>query len=263
MSRPVKDIVDNIRKSVELGNKEMVLTGVNISRYEYEGWRFDDLVEKIISIPGDFRVRISSIEPEGFTDKFIGLFENPKLCPHLHLCLQSGSDKVLMRMRRFYTVGRYLEIIENFRGRYFDFNFTTDVIVGFPGETNNEFNETCDVVKKVGFSHIHTFKYSRRSDTRADRLPDQISEHVKSERSKVIREQSDKMKLEYRKQFIGKEQQLLVERASSKGVVRGYGEHYIPIVLNNTKTESNTFLKVRPVEVLNDREKTVGAELIR
>ncbi|MGD2036128.1 MAG: tRNA (N(6)-L-threonylcarbamoyladenosine(37)-C(2))-methylthiotransferase MtaB [Bacteroidales bacterium] len=259
VSRPAEDIAGNIRRSIDLGNKEMVLTGVNISRYDHNGLKFDGLLEKILDIPGDFRVRISSIEPDGFTEKFIDQFANPKLCPHLHLCLQSGSDKVLLRMRRFYTVSEYMNIVRSIRSRYAGFNFTTDVIVGFPGETEEEFNDTLNIVRQVNFSHIHTFKYSRRSDTRADRFPDQIIEEVKDKRSKIIRDISEDMRLAYRKKFIGKEQVLLTERTGAEGGSRGYGEHYIPILTEGVKLKKNTFCKVKLKEVLPDKESTVKA----
>lgn len=261
-SRPVKDIIENVSRSLDLGNKEIVLTGVNISRYEFDNTRFEDLVEQIIDLPGDFRVRISSIEPEGFTDKFISLFKHPKLCPHLHLCIQSGSDKVLMRMRRFYTIDQYMAIINQFRKTYPDFNFTTDVIVGFPGETMEEFQETCNIVREVGFSHIHTFKYSRRTGTRADRMEEQLSEKLKNERSEVIRSIADEMKLHYRKQFLGREQRLLVERNNSKGGARGYGEHYIPLVIMGRNLEKNSFHHVKLTGILEDAERTMVAELL-
>jgi threonylcarbamoyladenosine tRNA methylthiotransferase MtaB len=260
-SRPVADILDNIRKSIDLGNKEVVLTGVNISRYEYGKIRFEDLIEQIIELPGDFRVRISSIEPEGFTEKFVSLFDNPKLCPHLHMCLQSGSDKVLMRMRRFYTIDQYLKIIDLFKNRYPLFNFTTDIIVGFPGETDEEFNETVQVARQTGFSHIHTFKYSKRTGTRAERMEDQVAEKVKSERSEIIRTLADEMKISYRKQFIGKGQTLLVERNSAKGTTKGYGENYIPIVLKGAAPDKNSFVHVRLNDILDDKERSVLAEI--
>ncbi len=254
VSRPVNDILDNVRRSVDLGNKEMVLTGVNISRYDFEGLNFGDLVEKILELPGNFRVRISSIEPEGLTDKFITQFENPKLCPHLHLCLQSGSDKVLMRMHRFYTVDQYMNAINAFHSRFPGFNFTTDVIVGFPGETDGEFQETLNIVNEVGFSHIHTFKYSRRSGTRADRFPDQVNEKLKAERSEILRKLSDTLKFNYRSNFIGKKQTVLIERINPKGIARGYGEHYIPFKLHGSGTKENTFYQVHLTEILKDKE---------
>lgn len=262
VSRPVKDILESVRRSLELGNKEIVLTGVNISRYNFNNARFEDLVEQIIGLPGDFRVRLSSIEPEGFTDKFISLFKNPKLCPHLHLCIQSGSDKVLMHMRRFYTVDQYMAIINQFRKTYPDFNFTTDVIVGFPGESEEEFQETCNVVREVGFSHIHTFKYSRRTGTRADRMEEQLSEKLKIERSEVIRSIADEMKLVYRKRFLNREQRILVERNHSKGGARGYGEHYIPLVIKGKNHEKNSFHQVKLTGILEDAERTMVAERV-
>jgi threonylcarbamoyladenosine tRNA methylthiotransferase MtaB len=259
ISRPVNDILDNIKKLIDLGNREMVLTGVNIGRYDYQGVQFDDLIEKILALPGDFRIRISSIEPEGISDKMVAQFENPNLCPHLHLCLQSGSDKVLLRMRRFYTMAQYSEIIEKFKTKYSDFNFTTDIIVGFSGETEEEFAETCRVVKDIGFSHIHTFKYSRRTGTRADRLPDQIPEDVKNERSAVIRQLAEEMKMAQRRGFIGKTQRLLVERNRSRGGARGYGEHYIPILVKGQELEKNQFYRVRITGITDDKEKTAVA----
>lgn len=261
-SRPVKDILENIRQTLDLGNREIVLTGVNISRYRYENTGFEDFIEKILRIPGDFRIRISSIEPDGFTDKFVSLFEDPKLCPHLHLCLQSGSDKVLLRMRRFYTIGQYLSIIRQFRKAYPDFNFTTDIIVGFPGETEEEFQETIKIVREVGFSHIHTFKYSRRTGTRADRMEEQLSEKIKNSRSELIRSLADEMKLQYRKQFLGKEQRLLVERNNSRGGARGYGQHYLPILIKDMKLDWNSFYPVRLTGMLDDKERTMMAELV-
>ena len=174
ISRPFEKIRENILQVLDFGFREIVLTGVNIGRYVHEGTNFEYLVEKILDIPGDFRVRISSIEPDGYGDKFIELFQHPKLMPHLHLCLQSGSDAVLLRMRRMYTLSEFSSIADKFRNRHPDFNLTTDIIVGFPGETALDFQSTCDLVRDIGFSHIHTFKYSRRKGTRADRMPDQI-----------------------------------------------------------------------------------------
>jgi threonylcarbamoyladenosine tRNA methylthiotransferase MtaB len=158
-------VMDNVVKLADLGYREIVLTGVNISRYSYEKTDFAGLVEKILEIPGDFRIRISSIEPEGLDDHFYSLFSNSRLCPHLHLCLQSGSDRILSRMRRHYTVSSFMKIVDELKKRHPMFNFTTDVIVGFPGETEEDFRATCSSVTEAGFSHIHTFKYSVRSGT--------------------------------------------------------------------------------------------------
>jgi len=245
VSRPLNDILGNVSDVLALGYKEIVLTGVNISTYGFNGISFTSLIEQILKIPGDFRVRISSLEPERLGEDFIALFSDPKLCPHLHLCLQSGSDKILRSMRRTYTVSSFLGSIEALRKKQPMFNFTTDVIVGFPGETEQDFNLTCKIAEEVGFGHIHTFKFSNRCGTRAEILPDRINEKVKTERSAVIRKISDRNKEKYRKLFIGKDQTVLVEKVTKKGLARGYGEHYIPVEFHTNATETNYFKKVR------------------
>ncbi|MBN1337913.1 MAG: tRNA (N(6)-L-threonylcarbamoyladenosine(37)-C(2))-methylthiotransferase MtaB [Bacteroidales bacterium] len=229
VSRPYRDIEKNIREVAGFGYKEVVLTGVNIGRYEHEGLNFEGLIEKILNIPGEFRVRISSIEPEGFGDRLFDMFSHPRLTPHLHLCLQSGSDKILLKMKRQYTVGEFTSMVYKIRSIIPDFNFTTDIIVGFPGETEEDFRETCHIADETGFSHIHTFKYSVRKGTRAEHMPDHIPEKVKNERSAVIRAIAGKHKQAYRSSFIGKEQMVLVEKIDGKDFAGGYGEHYIPV----------------------------------
>jgi threonylcarbamoyladenosine tRNA methylthiotransferase MtaB len=241
VSRPEKDILENIRKVIDLGYKEIVLTGVNISRYEHEGLHFTALLEKILATEGNFRVRISSIEPEGFGEPFFNLFSQEKLCPHLHLCLQSGSDQVLMHMRRTYNVSAYLTIIEALKYRYSLFNFTTDIMVGFPGETEKDFEDTCKVIREVGFSHVHTFKYSVRQGTRAEQMTDQVPEKTKQQRSLIIREIAAENKLKYRKLFTGKQQTVLVEKVNKSGLARGYGQHYVPVEFKSQQPNNNYF----------------------
>ena len=244
VSRPVKDILENIRQVVSLGYKEVVLTGVNISRYEHEGLHFSGLLEKILGIGGNFRVRISSIEPEGFGDALYELFSHEKLCPHLHLCLQSGSDPVLMKMRRTYTLPSYLRIVEDLKKRHPLFNFTTDIMVGFPGETAADFESTCNIIREVGFSHVHTFKYSIRQGTRAERIPHQINEKVKQQRSLMVREIAAENKHNYRQQFLGKQQTVLVEKVHTNGLAKGYGEHYVPVEFRPAQQGNNYFASV-------------------
>jgi len=243
-SRPYEDIEENIRQVIDYGYKEIVLTGVNIGRYQYNGMKFEDLVERVLEIPGDFRVRISSIEPDGFGKKLYELFKHPKLAPHLHLCIQSGSDKTLLKMRRMYTVDEFRQIVNDVRAVRPDFNFTTDVIVGFPGETEEDFNETVKVVKELGFSHIHTFKYSMREGTRAARMKEHLPDKLKSQRSEIIRELTADNKLNYRKSFIGKQQRVLVEKIDDEGYAHGYGEHYIPVKFAGENLRKNEFYDV-------------------
>jgi len=255
-SRPVDEVINNIKKVVEYGFKEVVLTGVNLGRYEYEGIDFEALVEKILNIPGDFRIRISSIEPDGYSESFFRLFENPKLTPHMHICLQSGSENILKRMRRMYTADEFASLIERVRNKYPEFNVTTDIIVGFPGETEEEFQETLNFIKKVKFGHIHTFKYSLRKGTRAERFPEHIPDKIKTTRSEIIRKTSELHRFEYRKNFVGKQQTVLVEKVED-GFAFGHGENYIPVKIKGQDFTKNTFYKAIITDIDNSGEEPV------
>jgi len=248
VSRPVADVLESVRKTIENGFKEIVITGVNIGRYQDGESRFEDLLARILEVPGDFRVRISSLEPDGFGDHFVDLFSHPKLLPHLHLCLQSGSEKTLLRMRRMYDVEQFRKTINQFRSVYPDFNFTTDIIVGFPGETEEEFQQTLDAVKEFNFSHVHTFKYSVRKGTRAERLENHIPEKIKTARSFQIRELSVENKNHYFTSFIGLTQDVLVEKIS-QGIANGYGQHYIPIRFKAAGAQKNSVYAVKLTEL--------------
>jgi threonylcarbamoyladenosine tRNA methylthiotransferase MtaB len=248
VSRPVAEVLESVRKTIENGFKEIVITGVNIGRYEDGEARFEDLLAQILEVSGDFRVRISSLEPDGFGDRFVDLFKHPKLMPHLHLCLQSGSDKTLLRMRRMYDVAQFRKTVNLFRSVYPEFNFTTDIIVGFPGETDEEFQETIDAVKEFNFSHVHTFKYSVRRGTRAERLENHIPEKIKTERSAQIRELSEENKKQYLTSFIGKTQQVLVEKIT-QGIANGYGQHYVPVRFKAAGIQKNTVHSIQLAEI--------------
>ena len=243
-SRSDKDIYDNIRSVVDHGFKEIVLTGVNMGRYQYQDVNFEGLVENILNIDGDFRLRISSIEPDNFSDRFLRLFENEKLAPHMHICLQSGAENTLKAMRRHYTAAEFKNMCERIKTAIPYFNITTDLIVGFPGETEADFLESAEMCKEIGFSHIHTFKYSVRNGTKAATMPNQIPEKIKTERSAVIRNISSENKKRYFEQMIGKQQKMLIERISSDGIAQGYGENYIPMRLKGKHLEKNTFVDV-------------------
>ncbi|MDA3943746.1 MAG: tRNA (N(6)-L-threonylcarbamoyladenosine(37)-C(2))-methylthiotransferase MtaB [Bacteroidetes bacterium] len=263
VSRPVNAILDNIREVLDHGFKEVVLTGVNIGRYSFEGTSFEQLVAKILELPGDFRLRISSIEPDGFTPHFFELFQHEKLAPHLHLCLQSGSEAILLKMRRMYTAREFRQLAEKLRYRYPDFNLTTDIIVGFPGETEKDFQESLQMAKDLRFSHIHTFKYSVRSGTRAERMDGHLLEKIKNQRSALVRKLSDENKLQYFEQMVGKPQRMLVERISADGIARGYGQSYIPLRTKIKGLERNQFLDVVPDSVYFGKETAMWAKELR
>ncbi|MCF6169841.1 MAG: tRNA (N(6)-L-threonylcarbamoyladenosine(37)-C(2))-methylthiotransferase MtaB [Bacteroidales bacterium] len=243
-SRPAENIFENIRKVIDFGFKEIVLTGVNLGRYNYKDYNFEKLVEEILEIPGDFRVRISSIEPDGYSDSFFRLFAHPKLTPHMHICLQSGSEDILLKMRRMYTAKLFGEMAAKLKASHPGFNLTTDVIVGFPGETEEDFKQTLQLAKQIGFGHIHTFKYSVRKGTRAERMTEQVPEKLKTQRSEIIRQLAEEMKLGYRKTFVGKTQKVLVEKINEDGFATGFGEHYVPVIIRKQGLEKNSFYEV-------------------
>ncbi len=241
ISRPYSDIETNIKQVLDAGFKEIVLTGVNIGRFDIDNMNFEDLVENILEIPGDFRLRISSMEPDGFGDRFLELFAHPKLTPHLHLCLQSGSDRILKEMKRMYTAREFLDTSDKLLKMYPDFNLTTDIIVGFPGESEQDFQDSCKLSREIGFSHIHTFKYSVRDKTKAAIMKEQVPEKVKTGRSEIIREISHNNRIAYFEKMIGKQQLVLSEKAK-KGISAGYGENYIPVKLDKDYPP-NSFIK--------------------
>lgn len=262
VSRPIQDILNNVKSVVANGAKEVVLTGVNIGRYEYEHYKFDDVVEQILDLDGDFRLRISSIEPDGFGDKFLGLLNHPKMTPHLHLCLQSGSDPILLQMRRMYNIKRFKEIVNKVRTLRSDFNITTDIIIGFPNESDLDFESTCNIIKELQFGHVHTFKYSIRKGTRAERMTAQVDERIKTLRSETLREIADAVKLQYRNQFIGKEQIVLVEKTDGENA-KGYGEHYLPVEFKGYELKKNHFYKVKITDINKDLDPVLIGEQVK
>lgn len=231
-SRSMHDVTASVREAVEAGAKEIVLTGVNMSRYRDGEIDFAELVSRCLAVEGDFRLRISSLEPDQLNDRFLELFAHERMAPHLHLCLQSGSERVLLAMRRQYTAELYTRLARSLREREPLFNLTTDIIVGFPGETETDFEASRRAVEELGFGHVHTFPYSVRAGTRAERLPDQIPSRVKRERAARIREAGERSKRGYRERLVGRTEKMLVERVEERNgriVLRGLGEHYVPI----------------------------------
>ena len=231
-SRPAPAVLDEARRLLDEGHRELVLTGVNIGRYRWGEWSFSRLLEEMLGLPGDYRVRVSSLEPDPLDARFVELTGHERLCPHLHLCLQSGSDRVLLRMRREYDVDRYLDLVDRIRTvwsrRGVPAHFTTDVMVGFPSETEDDFARTAAVCETVGFGHIHTFRYSPREGTRAARLPGAVPEPVKAERSAAIRALAAAGRRRLAQRLTGHRQRVLVEQVDGR-LATGYGESYLRI----------------------------------
>ena len=252
-SRPADDVITNIKEVLDHGFKEIVLTGVNMGRYHYGNIGFERLIETILLIGGDFRLRISSIEPDLFTEGFADLFTSSKMAPHMHICLQSGCDATLKRMHRHYSTRQFADLCSRLRHADPLFNITTDMIVGFPGETDDEFKQSLDFAKEMCFSHIHTFRYSVRNGTLAAKMPSQIPEKTKVERSEALRNISRDNKLKYYKNLVGKSETMLIERFDRQGMAMGYGEHYTPIIIEGGNVERNTFRQVTLDQIIDNK----------
>lgn len=209
-----EDILREVQGIVDAGYKEIVLTGIHISSYGIDrgGSQLLQLIEKLHVIDGLERIRLGSLEPRIVTDDFAArISAMAKICPHFHLSLQSGCDSVLRRMNRHYTAGEYFQTTEALRRYYRDPAITTDVIVGFPGETEKEFHTTEEFVHKINFYEMHIFKYSKRQGTRAAQLKDQLTEADKSRRSEILMEAEKQMSYAYRAGYLHREVEVLME----------------------------------------------------
>ena len=223
-SRRPDEVVAEVRELAAAGYQEVVLTGIHLSSYgvdfkeEEKKENLLSLIKQVHEVEGIRRIRLGSLEPRIITEEFAqALASMPKFCPHFHLSLQSGCDKTLKRMNRHYTTEEYAAGCEILR-RYFDNPaITTDVIVGFPGETEEEFEETKAFLERIGFYEMHIFKYSRRAGTRADRMPEQVPEQVKSVRSEVLLKLEKQMSKAYRESFSGKKKTVLLEEKTEIG----------------------------------------------
>jgi threonylcarbamoyladenosine tRNA methylthiotransferase MtaB len=234
-SRVPANAIAEAEKLVAGGFKEIVLTGIHTGSYGEdlgEEWNLARLVKELASIEGLHRLRLSSIEPMEFTPKLIEtIVENPTVCPHLHIPLQSGSDAVLTRMKRPYTLKEYKELIEKFNQLLPGIAITTDVIVGFPGETEEDFQSSLEFIRSCGFSGIHVFPYSKRKGTPAADYPDQIPNKVKEQRVKELMEAARESQEEYVHKFKGQNVEVLIERVSPEGIATGHTRNYIQLHL--------------------------------
>ncbi len=182
-SRRAEDVVNEVREVVALGYKEVTLLGQNVNSYYSDGVNFPKLLEMVNAVPGLTRLRFMTSHPKDLSDELIeAMAKLDKVGKHIHLPVQSGSDEILRRMNRRYTSSQYLELVSNLRSKVKDVEITTDIIVGFPGETEEDFEATCDIVRKVGYSNAYTFAYSPREGTIAAKMPDQIAQEVKKQR---------------------------------------------------------------------------------
>lgn len=287
-SRSMEDVVEEVRSLARSGYREIVLTGIHLSSYgidfrqakegmesprsenvDLEGtkelqadWLGTDkpetdllaLIRAVHGVDGILRIRLGSLEPRIITEEFVkGAAALPKLCPHFHLSLQSGCDATLKRMNRRYTTEEYYEKCVLLRKYFGNPALTTDIIVGFPGETEEEFASSMEFVDKVDFYETHIFKYSRREGTRAASMKDQVPESVKAERSQKMLELGKRKQDAYEKQFLGKEVEVLVEEhvtIDGQEYQAGHTREYLKIALDTEENLQNCVRKIRIVDDL-------------
>ena len=242
-SKNFETVVNEIREVVDHGFKEIVLTGIHTGSYNDDGHDLTDLIHEISKIPGLKRIRISSIEATELNDKFLEEFKtNPKICDHLHIPIQSGSDEILKRMNRKYDKAFFINKINEIRNIRPLVNITTDCIVGFPGETEELFNETLETIKLVNFSKVHVFPYSKRNGTVAASLDNQVDETEKKKRALTLIKLSDELNLKYNELFVGKEEEVLIE-TNHDGAI-GHTSNYLKVIINE-ELKHNEFYQVK------------------
>ena len=241
-SRPLREILTEVQRLVDRGYREVVLTGIHLGHYGVDfnrgkpktSWtRLSHLLRAIVALPGDFRVRLSSIEVTEVTHELIDVFaEFPqRVCPHLHISMQSGSDAVLRRMNRRWGRDRFVDRCQLVQSVLDEPALTTDIIVGFPGETEGEFIQTCDVAREIGFSKIHVFPFSARHGTPAATMPNQLPKKVKQQRVHLLSQLERELKTQYTQSLTGRQLQVLVEGRSrtDHGRMTGTSCRYLPV----------------------------------
>ena len=253
-SRTINEIINEINKYHEQGIKEVILTGVHVGGY---GSDINSSLYQLIKIVLDKttipRIRLASVEPWDLHEKFFSLFNNKRLMPHIHLPLQSGCDSVLKRMGRRCKTKDFKSIVQKARDEISNFNITTDIIVGFPGETKDEWQESLKFINEVGFSHIHIFAYSKRQGTKASTLDNHIDNVTKKMRSKELHELTKLMRKKILNDEIGKEYFVLWESRDDDSNWSGYTEHYLRVELKNSQENvENTISKIKVTSISTD-----------
>ena len=256
-SRKIENVIEEIKKVVEEGINEVVITGIHIASYgrDFKGENIGliDLLEEINKIQGLHRIRLGSIEPTIVTDEFVErLSKLDKICDHFHLSLQSGCTETLKRMNRRYTTEEFRDVTKRLRSKFPNAALTTDIIVGFPGETDEEFNTTYEFLKEIAFYKMHIFKYSQRKGTKAAVMPNQVDGKIKEERSKKLIELSNENEYNYNKKYIGKQVEVLFEEREGE-YLKGHTTNYIVVKHKTDKDDLiNKIAKVTVSEAKQD-----------
>ena len=256
-SRKIENVIEEIKKVVEEGINEVVITGIHIASYgrDFKGENIGliDLLEEINKIQGLHRIRLGSIEPTIITDEFVErLSKLDKICDHFHLSLQSGCTETLKRMNRRYTTEEFKAVTKRLRAKFPNAALTTDIIVGFPGETDEEFNTTYEFLKEIAFYKMHILKYSQRKGTKAAVMTNQVDGKIKEERSKKLIELSNENEYNYNKKYIGKQVEVLFEEREGE-YLKGHTTNYIVVKHKTDKDDLiNKIAKVTVSEAKQD-----------
>ena len=251
ISVPAERVVTEIKQRVDGGCKEAVLTGTEVGSYSCDGLTLTGLLERILAETHVARLRLSSLQPQEISPELIGLWRDRRLCPHFHLSLQSGSDGVLKRMRRRYSIADYQRAVSMIREVAPESAITTDIIVGFPGETEAEFQESYDFCRQMQFTRIHVFPYSPREGTEAARMSGMVSAKVEKERSQKMLALAEESARNFRQRFLGRAMLVLWEK-SSESVWSGLTDNYIKVYSKNCGDLTNKLLPVKLVELYRD-----------
>ena len=254
-SRSIDEIVSEAEGLIKSGYKEIVLTGINTALYE---GGIEPVLKALNSLPGDFRIRFSSLEPTVVDAAYVKkLLKYDKLCHHFHLSAQSGSNNVIANMNRHYTRESYLEIVEICRKADPLFGITTDLISGFPGETECDFEDSLSLIREAGFLHVHAFPYSKRPFTKAAEMPDQTDAETKKLRNRAVIEEGEKQSILFREKMIGTTQRVLVEE-KKYGLYRGHCSNFCDVYFDSDENDIiNTFINVEIKSVFKDGVKGV------
>ncbi len=244
-SRKIEDILYEINTLVDNGYKEIVLTGINLGEF-YSGITLSTLIQKIDEIDGLHRIRLSSIDPQHITADLVDVLINgKKTAKNLHIVLQSGSNKILKKMNRKYTKEIFVEKINVLKSKYSDFTFSTDVIVGFPSETENDFSETLKMIRKVKFSKVHVFGFSKRPNTPAYNFKEQVSQEIISKRKKILQLEAAGQAYHLRQNYIGKKLKVLFEKSKLANRRLGHTNNFLNVYVDSEKDLHNQILEVQ------------------
>lgn len=266
-SRPIQTIVDEINALHQQGVQEVILTGVHLGGYGSDiGKNLTELIQAVLDKTDIPRIRLGSLEPWELSTDFFSLFANTRLMPHLHLPLQSGSDSVLRRMARRCKTEEFASIVAQARQQIDHFNITSDIIVGFPGETEREWTDSIEFIRQIGFGHLHIFSYSRREGTKAATLPGQISNDIKKQRSQQLHQLADTMKQQFFSSNIGQQVDVLWEGQTQtinndQQIVYGYTPNYIKV---GCLTSKNQYLenKILTTQLVSEQSHGVNCRLL-